>query len=120
MARLYLEALGYHEPKLKGNLLKEKEKYGFTKIDTYNLDITMTELIYERLMLFQENQNLSLDKEVLIGEDYRTIQSILDEMLILSRKILETYYQSNMYNILKEESKKLWYLWSQSFHQFWW
>lgn len=60
MGRKYLEEIGWQpmdlDPKDQRHLMwqEQREAYGFDETETWNLDTTIYELIYERLMMFNE------------------------------------------------------------------
>lgn len=103
---------------------EQREKYGVDERDTWNLDITMMALLYERLMLYKKVANEIIDLEFHeIEVEYNgesntlTLLDWIDRLL----EMLEHYLTSN--TVLEEEeysSHKIWTYWSQLSAYMWW
>lgn len=121
MNRYYLDKLGVHDrwdkwiydKKEEEKLKKNKRKYGFDDRETYNLDTTFYQWLYERLVRYKElaskiidfksdyshrwdykgkslNQIELIDKAIALLEEYFTTDGkTLKEDLALMNKALE-------------------------------
>lgn len=70
MSRKYLEDIipkekifGYHDEtdERHERWLKQEEEYGFNDIETWDLDCTLAQILYERLMMYKEIGGLVVD-----------------------------------------------------------
>ena len=61
---------------------KERKKYGFDSRDTWNLDSTMAELLYERLKMFNEVNIIDTNYHTIeIDSVEMSMQEAIDELL---------------------------------------
>lgn len=125
----------------------EREKYGFDGRDTWSLDFTMTEMLYERLHLYMEKAdgfvNLSYHTYEFEGKTYTQRELIL-EMIADAETFLKFEYNAvdelkNDYENMTDEEmdadlklsaeweikahkakKRLWAIWAVVQHQMWW
>lgn len=88
--RLYLEKLegwqnwqdNMEEDSRKESWKEERETYGFDSRDTWNLDSTMAELLYERLKMFNEVNIIDTDYHTIeINSVEMSMQEAIDELL---------------------------------------
>lgn len=114
--RYYLENIGYtrfqdnmEDDKRNGEWAKQREKYGFDDRETWNLDSTMAELLYERLKMFDEVNivDTGFHKVEFRGKEYTQQEAMDFLMLLLERRLTE----DNL-NIVSEAESKAWQLWS--------
>lgn len=89
---------------------EERNKYGFDSRDTWSLDLTMTELLYERLCLYIEKASHMVN----IKNEHRII---VDRMLELAVIILTNDGDDE---IVDPASKELWSLWAEHHQRMWW
>lgn len=90
--------------------VEQQEKYGFDARDTWSLDLTMTELLYERLHLYlQEASDV-----IHIRDDQR---AAIEKMIELAATVLE---KDGSDEITVPASKELWELWAEYHTRMWW
>lgn len=102
---------------------KQQEEYGFDERDTWNLDHTMLELLYERIKMFievSETMNHDLNKVTVDGEEL-PFPEVVDNLLELCETVIRN---NNTFEIDFDEQaeieKKIWSIWAQTFQSFWW
>lgn len=126
MARKYLDELDYESTDQWGaedddripQWDSEREEYGFDNRDTWSLDHTMTELLYERLKMFSEvaprvivMTNHTIEYE---GVEYNQEEAI-EEMIRCARIVLEGVVDEE-----DEAAKRLWDIWAMIRPAMWW
>lgn len=101
---------------------KQLEKYGFTEVETWSLDVTMMALLYERLRMYKKvtKDIIDLDYEKINVEgEVLTLNEILNEMIEICEECL-----GNEVSFIDEEYGKncdrFWTLWRYSYRNFWW
>lgn len=103
---------------------KQRETYGFDDRDTWNLDITMVELLYERLRMFEEvAPTTNLETIIPTKQGDYSKQEVLDNLLEKSRKAIRLFH--NAENTSEEAQiqillAEIWELWAQVQGSFWW
>lgn len=102
---------------------KQQEEYGFDERDTWNLDHTMLELLYERIKMFievSEIMNHDLNKVTVDGEEL-PFPEVVDNLLELCETVIRN---NNTFEMGLDEQaeieKKIWSIWAQTFQSFWW
>lgn len=102
---------------------KQQEEYGFDERDTWNLDHTMLELLYERIKMFievSETMNHDLNKVTVDGEEL-PFPEVVDNLLELCETVIRN---NNTFEIDFDEQaeieKKIWSIWAQTFQSFCW
>lgn len=127
---------------------QERDKYGFDSRDTWSLDFTMTEMLYERLQMYMvkadEIVNLSYHTYDFGGKTY-TQREIILEMINDAETFLKFEYDTidelneDDFNTMTEDEmdahmdlygqweikahhakKRLWSMWAVVQHQMWW
>ena len=87
--RKYLEDINYQDwrkdmkkDKRNKKWKKERKKYGFDSRETWNLDSTMAELLYERLKMFNEVNIIDTSCHTVEVDDVKmSMQEAIDELL---------------------------------------
>lgn len=126
----------------------EREKFGFDGRDTWSLDFTMTEMLYERLQMYMvkadEIVNLSYHTYDFGGKTY-TQREIILEMINDAETFLKFEYDAidelneDDFNAMTEDEmdahleiygqweikalhakRRLWLMWAVVQHQMWW
>lgn len=101
---------------------KEKEKYGFSAPDTWSLDYTIMQLLYERLKMYEEIAGVDSDyHEIKVGKKTKTQRKWLEELLELGEYLLRD--EGEMYFVFDDahkKARKFWKIWSKTFKSFWW
>jgi len=135
MARKYLDDIGYtnynkYENASDKRILDfsvENGVYGFNSSATWSLDITMLELIYERLMMFREKASEVVDlsfHKVQIKDDEKTIEQWVDTMIETSRELLLSVEHDDLGVYDSEEfdnkSTNFWNIWASVQPYMWW
>lgn len=143
MGRKYLEGIGVtptnqitdnSDDEREERWAKDTKVFGFDDRDTWNLDSTMLELLYERVRMYVEvSEIVNHEATTLIVDGVkRPLSWVIDEILRLSKEALtfdqtipdegfetlEEYEQAE--RRLLDTQKKVWSLWAQSFYCFWW
>ena len=100
--RKYLDSIGYStglediEPKDYPRWEKQESIYGFNDSETWNLDSTMLSLLYERLMMFKDVNNVDLKFHSVSYQGQEiNIEQVLDRMCVLAQEALTC--ESNPY-----------------------
>lgn len=148
MGRKFLEDLGVkpttevtspNDPR-RAKWRQERKEYGFDSRDTWVLDKTMIELLYERVLLFEEVSILDRSERlVMVSGVEIPFPNIVEEIIMLCERILTTdceepYTLKEMwenpdrvndeieecYKEITEDKKRLWLLWGASSEYFWW
>ena len=130
MERKYLDDINYDHEEVYHNATEkrltefkvERAIYGFDSSDTWNLDMTMTAMLYERLMMLRERSivDYSARKET-INNETKTVEEWLDKMIELCEQSLipmtddEWDEKKISQNILQ-----LWEIWSKVVLSMWW
>lgn len=101
---------------------KEQAIYGFDERDTWNLDHTMLELLYERIKMFVEIVNIEdYQTKVIVDDKETAFSAVVNELIELCEKVIKN---NTSFAIDFEEQNKLerriWSLWAQTFDYFWW
>ena len=95
-SRKFLDDIGYiddlqeldNDPRY-ARLREQKRVYGFDDRDTWNLNTTMVALLYERLKMYDEVNNVDTSfHTVKHGNATLTMQQVLDLMLELAEEVL--------------------------------
>ena len=125
-SRKYLNDIGYQDwrkdmkkDKRNKKWKKERKKYGFDSRETWNLDSTMAELLYERLKMFNEVN--------LIDTHYHTIeidgvemsmQEAIDELL----KSLKLRLTDENLEVAYSNEVRAWTIWLKLIEKgiMWW
>lgn len=89
---------------------KEKKEFGFDSRETWSLDTTMIELLYERLHMYLEKA----DPVIVIREPVR---QAIEEILHLASIALD---EEGDEEVSMEAADKLWKLWSENHRFMWW
>lgn len=105
---------------------EERDVYGFDNRDIWDLDRTMTQLLYERLKLYEEETDF-LDHEsifITVDGEERTAAYIMNRLLELGKDIIVAQENGHILSTKDEETvfekqKEFWSLWGQSFYIFW-
>lgn len=126
--RKYLDDLSYEtleeqtsdaKRKTKKRWEKEREKYGFDERDTWNLDTTMVELLYERIMMFMAVNNVNLDFHTIeVNGKSDTLHNWLIKLIQLCTSYLtcEEFESVESFQMTKE----IWTIWSGVDTYVWW
>lgn len=98
----------------------ERNIYGFDERDTWNLDSTMVELLYERVMMYKEICPLNLDHKMIeINGMEKTQKEWIDLLLNLCEKsILNTDYV--IFDASLEYKVQIWTIWAELSGYMWW
>ena len=110
--------LGQKKYKRQEQWKKERKKYGFDERDTWSLNGTMMDLLYERVKMFDEFNIVNTDFHTIkIDGQEKTQQEWMDIIL----KNYEIYSDSSTESA---ESRKLeeetWHIWSKISPYMWW
>lgn len=136
MARKILDELGAQGAQGTWNMVEdtderhpawavERDIYGFDSRDTWSLDSTMMELLYERLVMFKKRSYDMVDLSsslVKIDGEVRSVDNVLDELIELSRTVIVNQNSSDPMNEAEVHAvaKRVWSIWTQAFQSFWW
>lgn len=95
---------------------KEKEIYGFDSRDTWNLDSTMIELLYERLKLYKEVTIVELKaRDHTINNVTKNAEEWVDKLLELCEEYITTDH------FVKETNdSEIWGIWAVISSSIWW
>lgn len=100
---------------------KEREVYGFDERDTWSLDYTMVELLYERLKMFMEYAdefiNLEYHTFVIDDEDY-TQKELIEEMIVLSERLIKD--EDVGFEESADIKARIWLIWHVVHPAMWW
>lgn len=119
---------------------REREEYGFDSRQTWVLDTTMIELLYERILLFEELSILDRSEKVVEVDGVEILfPDVVKEIVTLCEKILTTDCEESYsleeiwqdservnkeldecYGKITADKKRLWLLWGASSEDFWW
>lgn len=128
--RAYLEKLQGYEPTTSWGVdrnderleewAKEQERYGFDSRQTWSLDIAMVELLYERLSMYLEIAENTIDLEIHVfefeGEKLNQREAI-KQLLSMAKLILTT---TDFGEELRVRSTRFWSLWAITHPVMWW
>lgn len=152
MSRFYLDQIGYKSISDKildendpynynadraKRIIAEKEKYGFDYSDTWSLDRTMLEQLYERLKmyLFEADKIIDLSYHTYVFEDKEFNQKELIELMIQkAEKVLKSGIsdvddfvldydfdeEDRRERELVKEENDVWAIWSLVHREMWW
>lgn len=105
---------------------RERRVYGFDSRETWGLDTTMLELLYERLMMFRERASeivdLSFHKVTYRGVEY-THEVLLNMMIDKSARILHYVYDNNDesdQSDIADLTREVWEIWAIVHPYMWW
>lgn len=105
---------------------KEREEYGFDSRQTWNLDISMLELLYERVMLFNTVASSTGDdfEMINVGGVELPFSKVKEEIVTLSEQVLTQVYEGEDAEEFFEEyygkQRRIWELWAASFYCYGW
>lgn len=90
---------------------KERDTYGFDETDVWDLDSTMIELLYERVMMFNEICPMDLEHHTIeINGVEKSQKEWIDELLNLCEKAI----RYTDYNAFDETSRQqIWTIWRE-------
>lgn len=97
---------------------KEIETYGFSDIDTWNLDTTMIELLFERLIMYMDYS--------IVDDEFHAIEinGIEGTLRFWMGQILEKcieYLEDSLDDFNRYEvSEDIWFIWSKINGYVWW
>lgn len=96
---------------------QEKQQFGFASWETWNLDQTMVQLLYERVKLFEEVTvtDLAYSSIEFEGKEYTTEEAV---GLLLS--LCEQYFNDPDCNDGIESMRRIWRLWAELSPSMWW
>lgn len=128
MGRKFLDDIGHdwdfmsHEgdsPRSK-KWEQEKETFGFSSVETWNLDTTMVALLYERVKMYMDVSMVDLTcHQFEIDGVSRTQDECIRELLRLCEIILTDDYDLE-YDEALEAQRKIWIIWSNIACAMWW
>ena len=99
---------------------KQREKYGFDERDTYSMDITFYCWLLEHLMMYNEVNNLDLDKcPIKYNEQELTLQECINRMIDGCRIAL-TNSNYEFDSELKSKVDDVVNIWAVTIHTIWW
>lgn len=125
--RAYLDCLGdytpadeyYHEdsPELNRRIPVQRARYGFDERQTWSLDYTMVELLFERLQMFQDlNFWQQTDGEICEFEgETITKRWAIDELIRLGKLILSGHIDNNC----DANAQRFWTIWATVHSSMW-
>lgn len=133
MGRKFLEEIGAYpigdvyadHPTMSEVWEKERGEYGFDSRDTWHLNISMLELLYERVKLFKEKASHAKKEDlniVKVGSENIPFSKVVEEIIELSEKVL-TYNGEDVSMFYKEDynrQRRVWELWMAGFQYFNW
>lgn len=111
----------------KSRIEKQKYKedlknYGFSREDTWSLDVTISKLLLERLIMYKTLTKGIIDLEYhkinVDGIEY-TQKEIMNKMISLLKRYIKSVEDSE-YEESIEVGDRVWKLWSKSYAYFWW
>ena len=96
---------------------KQRAKYGFDERDTWSLDSTMIDFLYERAMMFKEVNCVDLTfHKIEINGEVKTQQEWVDELLENCRKAI---MEDGFIDDYKHEAR-VWEIWKEIHGYMWW
>ena len=99
---------------------KQREKYGFDERDTYSMDTTFYCWLLEHLMMYNEVNNLDLDKCLIkYNEQELTLQECINRMIDGCRIAL-TNSNYEFDSELKSKVDDVVKIWAVTIHAIWW
>lgn len=99
----------------------EIEKYGFSMLETWNLDTSMVEVLYERLKRFLEQDMINLDFHKKWEGELNGLTQL--EIINLLISLCEDYLLSDNFisgNESQKKYKKIWEVWTILDPAMWW
>lgn len=97
---------------------KEIRTYGFSEVDTWNLDTTMIELLFERLIMYMDYSIVNDEFHVIeINGIEGTQRFWMGQILEMCIEYLED--SSDEFNRC-EVSEDIWFIWSRISGYVWW
>lgn len=121
-----LEKLGfrfYSTSKPSKTVLRQIRKQGFHDSETWNLDMTMVALLYERLVRYKEVSVVDTDSATYdIKGKTVTVTQAIDSILEDARTILneETYFDVEGVEDNREVMRRIWETWAIISPSVWW
>ena len=99
---------------------KQRDKYGFDERDTYSMDTTFYCWLLEHLMMYNEVNNLDLDKCLIkYNEQELTLQECINRMIDGCRIAL-TNSNYEFDSELKSKVDDVVNIWAVTIHTIWW
>lgn len=124
--RKYLEDINYQDwrkdmkkDKRNKKWKKERKKYGFDSRDTWNLDSTMAELLYERLKMFNKVNIIDTSCHTVEVDDVKmSMQEAIDELL----KALKARLTEDSLEVIYNNEVRAWKIWLKLIEKgiMWW
>lgn len=124
--RKYLEDINYQDwrkdmkkDKRNKKWKKERKKYGFDSRETWNLDSTMAELLYERLKMFNEVNIIDTSCHTVEVDDVKmSMQEAIDELL----KALKARLTEDSLEVIYNNEVRAWTIWLKLIEKgiMWW
>ena len=100
---------------------EEREVYGFDERDTWGLDYTMVELLYERLKMFMKYAdpviNLEHHKFNIYGVEYNQ-KELIEELISLCEELIKDEFID--FKKDAELKDRIWLIWYHIHPTMWW
>lgn len=131
----YLDDLGFELEKYGTNFTKkddrridkweeQRKQYGFDERETWNLDRIFIEWIYTRFMMYKEVCSIDLDYHNICYKGKNlTQEEAIDEVLSLSKKILQSEYpiwDKNMSEMVLKNTGEICEILKELLPYMWW
>lgn len=113
----------YSTSKPSKTVLRQIRKQGFHDSETWNLDMTMVALLYERLVRYKEVSVVDTDSATYdIKGKTVTVTQAIDSILEDARTILneETYFDVEGVEDNREVMRRIWETWAIISPSVWW
>lgn len=109
------------DPKREVKWKKQEEEYGFDDRETWALDISFCQWLYERLMMYKEIAgkvvNLEYYKFDIHGSKMSQIECIDAILELLKPNLLNNNFLDNFY---QNDLKEICYIWGKILPAMWW
>ncbi len=128
MKRKYLDDVNVNYKHLKSGALKDKKfakAYGFSKQETYDLEICMVYNLYERLMAYKNltQELINLDYHIIsIDQDTYNLKDWIDILIENCEEIFKLEKDMSLeFEVVRHlRIKDLWILWANLSQHIWW
>ena len=111
------------KPVLLARWVVQRVRFGFPEWETWNLDYTMLQLLYERVMFFVAHGaaaagygDLRTVNVTILGE-VKTVADWVDELLTLATSVLSNGYED--YVLEDGETRRVWLIWMHIHPHMW-
>lgn len=102
----------------------ERRIYGFDETETWSLDYTMIQLLYERVRRYKRvaSKAIHMNQTVAVRQVMHTQEEWIDILLILMKQYLDDDFDNDKdgYHIEHYTKQMIWDIWSALHPLMWW